>query len=207
MPSISHFKIYQPAEPCNLTGEKLRETMDRIVQERLSENGREFDIKGFCVGSNGMEIFADDERLAKVKRMNLGGNRIGDKGAKILAESVTFSKLQWLELGGNDIGVEGIKALANASTVLGKLKTLNLYRNSLKDAGAKIFAKENKLVNLEDIDLAQNEIGDEGLIALSESKAFPHLVAIYLDNNFTSEEVREEARYGSNFKKLQSINL
>ena len=78
MPSISHFKIYKPAEPCSLTGENLKQTMDKIILERLSSNGREFDLKGYCVGFNGMTIFSQDERLSNVKRLNLGGNRIGD---------------------------------------------------------------------------------------------------------------------------------
>ena len=91
MPSISHFNIYKPADPCTLTGEKLRETMDKIVSEALSPNGSEFNLKGYCIGLNGMGFFVDDERLSKVKRLNLGGNRIGDDGAKLLAGSTIFS--------------------------------------------------------------------------------------------------------------------
>ena len=98
MPSISHFQIYKPAEPCGLTGEKLKQTMEKIVLGRLSSNGREFDLKGYCVGSNGMTIFSEDERLSNLKRLNLGGNRIGDEGAKLLAESPILSKLQWLKM-------------------------------------------------------------------------------------------------------------
>jgi hypothetical protein len=57
------------------------------------------------------------------------------------------------------------------------------------------------------MDLAQNEIGDEGYIALSTSSRFPNLVALYLDNNFGTREGRESARQGPTFKKLQSLNL
>ena len=206
MPSISHFQIYKPAEPCSLTGENLKLTMNKIVSERLSANGREFDLKGYCIGCNGMTFFSQDERLSKLKRLNLGGNRIGDEGAKLLAESPIFSKLQWLELGGNDLGSEGIRAICR-STILTKLKTLNLYRNSIKDEGAKVFAKENRLSQLEELDLAQNEIGDGGLMALALSKGFPNLVAVYMDNNFASVEAKEEAKVGLNFSKLESLNL
>jgi Ran GTPase-activating protein (RanGAP) involved in mRNA processing and transport len=111
-----------------------------------------------------------------------------------------------LELGGNDIGLEGIRALCQ-STVLTKLKTLNLYRNFIKDEGAIFFARENRLNQLEELDLAQNEIADEGLLALAESRAFPNLVAVCMDNNFTSIEGKEDARACPNFRKLQSINL
>lgn len=61
MPSITHFEIYRPAEPCNLVGDKLREAMDRVIKDRLSANGREFDVKGFCIGRNGITLFAEDE--------------------------------------------------------------------------------------------------------------------------------------------------
>jgi Ran GTPase-activating protein (RanGAP) involved in mRNA processing and transport len=87
------------------------------------------------------------------------------------------------------------------------LKTLNLYRNYLKDDGAKVLAEENELEKIEEMDLAQNEIGDEGYIALSISSRFPNLVALYLDNNFGTREGRESARQGPTFKKLQSLNL
>ena len=69
------------------------------------------------------------------------------------------------------------------------------------------MAKDNELDKLEDLDLAQNEIGDEGIIALANSKKFPELVSIALDNNFASIEGKEEAKVGRNFKKLQSLNL
>jgi hypothetical protein len=77
----------------------------------------------------------------------------------------------------------------------------------LKDEGAKVLAEENTLEKIEEMDLAQNEIGDEGYIALSNSSKFPNLVALYLDNNFGTREGRESARLGPNFKKLQSLNL
>ena len=206
MPSISHFEIYKPAEPCNLSGDQLAETMERIVSECLSKDGRELNLKGFCVGYNGMTIITMDDRVEKVKRLNLGGNRIGNEGVQLLAEAELFSKVNWLELGGNDIGPKGIRALVN-SRVLAKVKTLNLYRNFLKNEGAVILAEENKLQKIEDLDLAQNEIEDEGLLALANSKVFPNLVAAYLDNNFASAEAREESRLWPNFKKLQSLNL
>ena len=91
--------------------------------------------------------------------------------------------------------------------MLGKVKTLNLYRNFLKDEGAVVLAEENKLAKIEEMDLAQNEIADKGLLAMAHSKAFPNLVAAYFDNNFTSAEANDEARHAPNFKKLQSLNL
>ena len=52
-----------------------------------------------------------------------------------------------------------------------------------------------------------NEIGDKGLVALSNSTKFPNLVAICIDNNFGTREGRGVAKLGPNFKKLQSLNI
>jgi len=104
MPSITHFEIYKPAEPCSFTGEKLREIMEKVISETLTPDGKELNLKGYCIGPNGMTIITRDERVSKVRRLNLGGNRIGNIGVKLLAEAELFSKVNWLELGGNDIG-------------------------------------------------------------------------------------------------------
>jgi Ran GTPase-activating protein (RanGAP) involved in mRNA processing and transport len=153
-----------------------------------------------------MEVLVQDRRLANVKRLNLGGNKVGDFGASLIAESPSFGKLVWLELGGNDIGPVGLERLIKSPN-LKKLKTLNLYRNYIKDQGARILAEENLLTAIEELDLALNEIGDAGLLALANSKNFPNLASACLDNNFTSQNARESAKLGINFKKLQSLNL
>ena len=50
MPSITHFEIYKPAEPCSYTGEKLREIMEKIIFETLSPDGKDLSLKGYCIG-------------------------------------------------------------------------------------------------------------------------------------------------------------
>ncbi|MFQ5482146.1 MAG: hypothetical protein ACE5ER_05255 [Nitrospinaceae bacterium] len=208
MPSLGGYRIYDSTEPCNYTGQKLIDVMRQAVTDHLSANGRELNLKGCCVGVNGLVVISEDERIqsGSLKRLNLGGNKIGDAGVDLLARCEVFSKLKWLELGGNDLGPNGIRTLIKAP-FMKRLKTLNLYRNWLKDEGAIILAEENELAQVEEMDLAQNEISDAGVIALSQSNRFPNLVAVYLDNNFATREARETARAGPNFAKLQSLNL
>ena len=88
-----------------------------------------------------------------------------------------------------------------------EIKNINVYRNLIKSEGARFIAKENCLSQLEELDLAQNEIGDGGVMALAVSKLFPNLVALYMDNNFASVEAKEDARGCPNFHKLESLNL
>lgn len=208
MPSLGGYRIYDTAEPCNYTGQKLIDAMLKVVTDHLSADGRELNLRGCCVGINGLSAICEDERIrsGNLRRLNFGGNKIGNAGAHLLARYEFFSKVNWLELGGNDLGAEGTRALIKSPN-LKKLKTINLYRNGIKDEGAQILAEENELDRLEELDLAQNEIGDPGLLALSQSKRFPNLVAVYIDNNFASREGRESARIGPNFAKLQSLNL
>ncbi len=208
MPSLSGYRIYDTAEPCNYTGQKLIDAMKKIVEDHLIDNGKELNLRGCCVGHNGLSVILEDERVlaADLRRVNMGGNKIGDAGADLLARSETMAKVKWLEMGGNDLGPEGVRALIR-SPHLAKLKTLNFYRNWIRDEGATILAEENELEKLEDLDLAQNEIGDPGMLALSNSDRLPNLVAISMDNNFGTREGREQARVGSLFSKLESLNL
>lgn len=208
MPSLSGYRIYDTVEPCNYTGQKLIDAMKKIVEDHLIDNGKELNLKGCCVGINGLSAILENESIlaADLRRVNLGGNKVGDTGADLLARSETMAKVKWLEMGGNDLGAEGVRALVR-SPHLRKVKTLNFYRNWIRDEGAIILAEENELDKLEDMDLAQNEIGDPGMLALSNSKRFPNLVAVSMDNNFGTREGREQARVGSLFSKLDSLNL
>ncbi|QPJ61224.1 MAG: hypothetical protein G3M70_04695 [Candidatus Nitronauta litoralis] len=208
MPSLSGYRIYDTAEPCNYTGQKLIDAMKKIVDDHLIDNGKELNLRGCCVGANGLSVILEDKRIqeADLRRVNMGGNKIGDAGADLLARCEAMAKVKWLEMGGNDLGPEGVRALIR-SPHLSKLKTLNFYRNWIRDDGAIILAEENELEKLEDLDLAQNEIGDPGMLALSNSKRLPNLVAISMDNNFGTREGREQARVGSLFSKLESLNL
>lgn len=208
MPSLSGYRIYDTAEPCNYTGQKLLDAMKKVLDDHLIDNGKELNLKGCCIGINGLSTILEDERIlaGDLRRINLGGNKVGDAGADLLARCEAVSKVKWLEMGGNDLGPEGVRALVH-SPHLRKLKTLNFYRNWIRDEGAIILAEENELEKLEDMDLAQNEIGDPGLLALSNSKRLPNLVALYMDNNFGTREGREQAKTGSLFSKLQSLNL
>ena len=75
MPSLSGIKIYDMDEPCNYTGQKLIEAMTKVVDDRLSENQRELDLKGCCVGINGLQVIGEDPRIVNIKRLNLGGQQ------------------------------------------------------------------------------------------------------------------------------------
>ena len=49
MPFLGDYKIYDTAEPCNYTGQKLIDTMEKVVSDGLSADGRELNLMGCCV--------------------------------------------------------------------------------------------------------------------------------------------------------------
>ena len=69
---------------CESTFDIIVDNLDKVVEETLSADGKELNLKGYCIGPNGMSIITRDERVTKVRRLNLGGNRIGDDGVKML---------------------------------------------------------------------------------------------------------------------------
>ena len=75
MPSIGHFKIYAPVEPCTYAGDELREVIDKILKDRFPESSRELDLQGCCIGPNGFRIVLENDRFVTASAR--GDSRVG----------------------------------------------------------------------------------------------------------------------------------
>ena len=84
MPFLGDYKIYDTAEPCNYTGQKLIDTMEKVVSDGLSADGRELNLMGCCVGPNGINLIVEDKRLVE--------NLLG----ATLQSSLQTSELDWV---------------------------------------------------------------------------------------------------------------
>ena len=115
---------------------------------------------------------------AKLRRLNLHGNRIEDEGVRHLTEALTHSncKLNSLNLSDNNgISDEGVKHLAEALTHSNcKLNSLNLSSSRISDEGVKHLAEalthsncKLNILNVSD----NNGISDEGVKHLTEALA------------------------------------
>jgi Ran GTPase-activating protein (RanGAP) involved in mRNA processing and transport len=76
-----------------------------------------------------------------------------------------------LNLRNNEIGPKGAEAIAEFCAVSASLTTLDLWNNSIKDAGAIAIAttlKDSQVCKMADLNLSNNEIGPKGAEAIAE---------------------------------------
>lgn len=114
--------------------------------------------------------------VARLTRLDVGGNELGDAGVEVLARAVgACEQLEELSLYENRVSERGASELARAlaanHTVRRTLTTLLLDTNSLKDDGVKALATTFVAVSLglRTLSLGQNRISDEGMAALARA--------------------------------------
>ncbi|MBS2031196.1 MAG: hypothetical protein JST54_25075 [Deltaproteobacteria bacterium] len=84
----------------------------------------------------------------------------------------------------------GVKPMAAAlfeSPHLARILTMDLSRNELGDAEAKLIAESSRLGALQWLDLAQNQIGMRGLEALAASTKLPHVDYLGFGSNLVDD--------------------
>ena len=150
---------------------------------------------------------------AKLRRLNLHGNRIEDEGVRHLTEALTHSncKLNSLNLSDNNgISDEGVKHLGEALTDSDcKLNSLNLSdNNGISDEGVKHLgeALTHSDCKLNSLNLSSSRISDEGVKhlaeALTHSNCKLNILNLSGNNGISDEGVKHltEARAHRNWK-------
>ena len=129
----------------------IRPLMSSRIPPVLPDNFTEqLELKGFTNGSTDRPLVAGlyrdafEQRFAKAEELDFGVLEWGDTEAQALAEvlgSGVVPRLRSLDLGSNKkIGCEGVAALARALPQLPALEEINLYDNSIGDAGVQALA-------------------------------------------------------------------
>ena len=120
----------------------------------------------------GAQALAQAPGSARLKALDLSGNRLGVEGVHALIQSPHLSDLRELILGTwmvrNDLGDDGA-LLLSAWPALRTLEILSIYNDTLGPEGAAALAASPHMRNLRVLDLSQNRIGDTGLAALAAS--------------------------------------
>lgn len=110
-------------------------------------------------------------RFTALVALDLSNNKIGVKGARALAAALKETKLATLDLSKNYmIGTDGTKALAAFCAVSSTLTELSLKENELGDEGVVAIRDAlaaNKACKLEKLNLWKNRIGADGANALT----------------------------------------
>lgn len=143
-------------------------------------------------------------------RLDISDNNIRDRGARDLATSLLhgMQKLQHLNLSSNSIGPDGIVPICVAVQQIGRLKSLNLFRNPITDKGVldgitRILGTVNNLnlrntligpvgaraiadsivEDIELLDLGANNLGAVGVESILDSLKWVKIKHLLLDNN------------------------
>lgn len=123
------------------------------------------------------------KRMDRLETLNLTGCGIGSVGAASLLEIMSFKHLTSLDLSNNPtIGNDAIGKLTESAPFYKSLYTLELGHTGLGDDGAKALAVSN-FPRLGALGLRDNDIGDDGAIALTTASWFPRLRRLNLDGN------------------------
>lgn len=143
------------------------------------------------IGPRGAATLAHSSILMGLHYLGLGHNKIGPQGAAGLACSTVLMGLEYpsligLDLVDNQIGNQGMIALA-ATGFLKKLKILDLGSNQIGDEGVEAFVKF-RLLQLKELSLWDNKIGNKGMIALADPDFFAGLTHLGLARNRIGDE-------------------
>ena len=150
---------------------------------------------GCVIGEDGMEALSSALSInTTLKCLNINGNNFGDKGASHLAKALGHTSLQEIDISNCGIGEEGMVALSSALSTNTTLECLLVHGNSFGDKGVSHLAVALGHTSLQEIDISDCGIGEEGMVALSSA----------LKTNTTLKRLKA---YGNNFGDKGATHL
>ena len=122
------------------------------------------------IGIEGGEALAKAITQSRINTLSLRGEHIGNKGTEALTEALHSSKVANLELVCASFSQKGIASIARLINSNNYIKNLNLAHNNIDDEGLKLLADSifNSAVN--NLDISFNDITDKSLEALGHLK-------------------------------------
>ncbi len=162
----------------DLTENELGETGARsLAASSYHGNVRYLELRNNRIGPTGAEAIAGSERLTSLHRLGLSGNEIGVARLHSLSRAHDLLRVPILDLSVNGLNAGGLKVILTRATPMNetggvRIVDLNLGQNELGNEGARVLAGCPLLSGLRVLRLANCGIGDEGARALAES---PHL--------------------------------
>ncbi|MEM1348154.1 MAG: hypothetical protein AAGI01_06345 [Myxococcota bacterium] len=132
------------------------------------------------------ELFArmcDTPTFERLEVLDVTGAGLGAEGARALAQSKHLKHLREVRIGWCNLEGAGALALAN-SHIVRAWETLDIEGNGIQEAEAMRLLRNPHFVNLRDLKLGWNDIGDGGMKVLAEEAVFTEqLVGLGLENN------------------------
>ncbi|MBH25767.1 MAG: hypothetical protein CMH57_15275 [Myxococcales bacterium] len=173
----------------------LQSTMGPLQALDLSQNRT---LSGAWVA----EALAPCDRLAGLRELSLESVRVGSRGLAALAQSPHLERLERLNLrscgvtddaaAGRGVtrSLSGVEALA-ASPLLTHVMDLDLAENDLGEGGAVALARGGGLARLERLNLRRNGVTAEGMKALARSPLLARIKQLDLRGNHVGPEGAE----------------
>ena len=153
---------------CGITSENLRKI-------HLPQELEVLDLSNNDLGDEGVLEFLS-HLSKKVRHLNLSGTKVGSKTLHFLAKPAQFKQITELNLDDNLLKDSDIEILAQGSF---EVERLSLKINRIHNAGTEIIA-HRWLPHLKALDLSQNLITEEGIVALARNMN-PELLELSLD--------------------------
>jgi uncharacterized protein (TIGR02996 family) len=127
-----------------------------------------------------LAALADTPVAARLRGLDVSGNRVGDAGVRVLAARPEFARLESFTYRGDEIDYQlllhgnGAAALADSRT-LTRLRVLDLGDQYLGDAGLARLVNSPTAATLERLEVDDNEVGEVGDSGVSAVVESPHL--------------------------------
>lgn len=165
---------------------------------RSCKNMKKLDLRDNMFGEEvGIALSKTLSGFSGLTEIYLSYLNLGDEGSKALANALKASapSLEVFDMAGNDVTVEAAPVLAACIATKQFLTKLNLAENELKDEGAIIIAKslEEGHGQLIEVDMSTNSIRRAGARCLALAVVNkPELKLFNINGNFVSEEGVDE---------------
>ncbi|WP_020470456.1 hypothetical protein [Zavarzinella formosa] len=192
----------------------------------------DLDLCHNTIGDTGCRHLACLENFQRLRKLNVSSNQIGSTGMVALAESAHLANLETLDIGGNPIGkavelvgrfphlrqLRGLDAsdinengddLAGAIPSLDELdlERLDLSLNQMNDQGLLAILESRVMANLKHLSFCENDVGDEGIMALARSPAVRNLETLDLMYNQIGDQGFRGLVNSPHLEKLVHLNL
>jgi uncharacterized protein (TIGR02996 family) len=146
------------------------------------------------LGLDSTLALADGEPLPELRTLVIKYSNQRDALAEHLGATRRFPALRCLEFRGNFFARKHVRALA-AGPLLAGLTRLHFQNCALKDVEIKTLANLPALANLRGLGLYDNEIFDDGALALARSRYLNNLVHLDLRRNEISTQALQVLRH------------
>lgn len=173
-------------------------TLQRLIELNLAGNDN--------IGDSGMQALAESETLEKLAVLSMRHTGLTSEAVVHVAQSAHLKNLVFLNVGHNYLTNDAVIALAQ-SQKRPQLAGVVMDRGEIKgDAGMKALAKSELCRNLDYLNLADNPIGNKGIIALTASP-FAKLKFLSLENCQVSDKGGEALAAVTTWTALETLNL